>query len=69
MFTPGYCPKLDPDRGVWSLSKRHITNFTTHDSDELTHTAKGELLWLQMSMSLLESCLMQSDLKWKWLLN
>jgi hypothetical protein len=44
-------------------------NFTAHDSNELTHRVKREMLRLRKSPGLLERHLKQSDLKWKWLPN
>ena len=54
MFTPDHCPELDPDEGAQSLSRRHMSNFTAHDSHELTRKVKNELLRLQKSQKLLE---------------
>ena len=59
---PPYAPELNPDEGVWSLSKRELANGCPDHVDELTEDIIRSIDGIRTSPSKLRGCIMQSDL-------
>jgi transposase len=61
-YFPGYAPELNPDEGVWTLTKRTLANGRPDTLDELFDHLLSTLEDLRRSPSLLRSCITHSDL-------
>jgi transposase len=61
-YFPGYAPQLNPDEGVWNLSKRELANTRPDNLSELTRQVANSLERLRRRPDLLSSCIQHSDL-------
>lgn len=59
---PPYAPELNPDEGVWRLTKRTLANGRPDDIDELDLYLTSVLEQLRDSQRLLRSCIEHSEL-------
>jgi transposase len=59
---PAYAPELNPDEYVWTQTKRHLTNATPQDVDELSKGLRMAIRKLGSSQQLLKACLSMSSL-------
>jgi transposase len=60
---PGYAPELNPDEGVWTLTKRTLANGRPDTVAVLVADVVTELERLRRSPRLLRGCITQSDLR------
>jgi len=61
-YFPGYAPQLNPDEGVWSLSKRALANSRPDNLAELTQQVERTLKRLRRRPNLLRGCITHSEL-------
>jgi transposase len=61
-YFPAYAPELNPDEGVWTNLRRHFTNRSLLDWDDLLEETLAALETLRRSPRLLRGCIHQSDL-------
>jgi putative transposase len=61
-YFPGYAPELNPDEGVWNLTKRALANGRPDTLDELVVDLLWSLEGIRQSPALLRSCVTQSEL-------
>jgi transposase len=61
-FLPAYAPELNPDEGVWRLTKRHLANHCPADRFDLALDVICELEALRRSPDRLWSCITHSGL-------
>lgn len=61
-YFPGYAPQLNPDEGVWSLSKRTLANGRPDNLAELTLQVRRTLNRLRRRPDLLRGCITHSEL-------
>jgi len=61
-FFPGYAPQLNPDEGVWSLTKRDLANGCPDDLDDLTKDIVRSIERTRRSSQRLRGCVLQSEL-------
>lgn len=54
---PTYAPDLNPQEGVWSLSKRDIGNLAAADLGQITRAVKRKLKMLQYRPHVIDGCL------------
>ncbi|HWZ44784.1 MAG TPA: IS630 family transposase [Candidatus Saccharimonadales bacterium] len=59
---PSYTPELNPDEGVWSLSKRELANSCPKDRDELMENIIRSIDGIGRSPTKLRGCIVQSEL-------
>jgi transposase len=59
---PAYAPELNPDEGVWSLTKRELANGCPLDVDQLMDDVIRSINGLRTSPEKLRGCILQSDL-------
>jgi len=59
---PSYAPELNPDEGVWSLSKRELANSCPDDVVELMEDVMRSINSIRTSPAKLRGCIVQSDL-------
>lgn len=59
---PAYAPELNPDEGVWTLSKAALANGRPDDVDTLVAHLLPTLEHLRRSQTKLRGCVLQSDL-------
>lgn len=59
---PSYAPELNPDEGVWSLSKRDLANSCPDNVDELMEDIMRSINGIRTSQAKLRGCIVQSDL-------
>jgi hypothetical protein len=59
---PAYSPELNPDEGVWSLTKRDLSNGRPDDIDVLWNDVLESLEGVSGSQKKLRSCIHRSDL-------
>src|SRR5437588_1153513 len=59
---PSSAPELNPDEGVWSLSKRELANSCPDDVVELMEDVMRSINSLRTSPAKLRGCIVQSDL-------
>jgi len=52
-----YAPELNPAERIWSLLKRHLTDFAAADLTHLTRVIKRELKKIQYRPHLVDGCL------------
>jgi hypothetical protein len=62
VYFPGYAPQLNPDEGVWGLSKRTLANSRPDNLAELTSQVARVLGQLRRRPDLLRGCIMHSEL-------
>jgi len=58
---PPYC-KLNPDEGVWSLTKRKLANGRPDNKEDLLRQVNNALIDIRRSSAKLRGCIVQSDL-------
>lgn len=61
-YFPAYAPELNPDEGIWSLSKRGLANSCLSDVDELIAEVIGAIEQIRRSPRTLRGCILQSEL-------
>lgn len=61
-YFPGYAPELNPDEGVWALTKRALANGRPDTLAELAVDLVWSLEEVRKSPALLRSCITQSGL-------
>ncbi len=61
-YFPGYAPELNPDEGVWSLTKRKLANGRPDNIDVLTSELLKSLKSIRRSPAKLRGCIIQSQL-------
>lgn len=61
-YFPPYAPELNPDEGVWSLTKRSMANGRPDDVEELISDLVDSMEGLRHSQKKLRGCISQSDL-------
>ncbi len=61
-FLPAYAPELNPDEGVWRLTKRRLANGGPADRYDLALSLIAELEALRRSPARLWSCIRHSGL-------
>lgn len=61
-YFPSYAPELNPDEGVWSLSKRALANSQPADVDELLDQIIETIDGIGGSPAKLRGCILQSEL-------
>lgn len=61
-YFPAYAPELNPDEGVWSLSKRELANSRLLDLDELIAEVIRSIEQIRRSPQKLRGCILQSEL-------
>jgi transposase len=61
-YFPGYAPELNPDEGVWGLTKRALANGRPDTLAELVVDLLWSLEEVRASPALLRSCIRQSEL-------
>lgn len=61
-YFPAYAPELNPDEGVWSLSKRGMANSCLSDVDELIAEVIRSMEQIRRSPRKLRGCILQSEL-------
>jgi transposase len=59
---PSYAPELNPDEGVWSLSKRDLANSCPDDVEELMEDVTRSINRICTSPEKLRGCIVQSEL-------
>lgn len=59
---PPYAPELNPDEGVWTITKRTLANARPDDIDELDLHLTSVLKNLSENPRLLRACITHSDL-------
>lgn len=59
---PSYAPELNPDEGVWSLSKRELANSCPDQVQELMEDVMRSINGIRTSPAKLRGCITQSDL-------
>jgi transposase len=59
---PSYAPQLNPDEGVWSLSKRELANSCPEDVDELMEDILRSIDGIGASPEKLRGCITHSEL-------
>lgn len=59
---PAYAPELNPDEGVWTLTKGQLANGRPDDRGVLRAHLLVALLGIRHSQRLLRGCITQSDL-------
>ena len=59
---PPYAPDLNPDEGVWGLTKAELANGRPDDVEILTAHLVGSLTRLRRSQRDLRGCITQADL-------
>ena len=59
---PAYAPELNPDEGVWSLTKRDLANGCPLNVDQLMDDVIHSINGLRTSPEKLRGCILQSDL-------
>jgi transposase len=59
---PSYAPELNPDEGVWSLTKRDLANGVPHNVDELVEDLIRSLEKTRHSPARLRGCVRHSQL-------
>jgi transposase len=59
---PSYAPELNPDEGVWALTKRDLANSRPDDRDELMHDVIRSIERIRRSPAKLRGCILQSEL-------
>jgi len=59
---PGYAPELNPTEYVWTNAKRHLSNGTPEDIDQLARRVQAALRRIARSQQLLRGCLRKSTL-------
>jgi transposase len=62
VYFPGYAPELNPDEGIWNLSKRALANGRPEDLAELTRRVAASLRRLRRRKDLLRGCITHSGL-------
>lgn len=62
VYFPGYAPQLNPDEGVWNLSKRTLANSRPDNLAELTSQVARVLGNLRRRPDLLRGCITHSEL-------
>jgi transposase len=61
-YFPSYAPEINPDEGIWSLTKRRLANHCPRDIPEL-HGNVDQCLWdIGSSPHLLRGCIANSKL-------
>jgi transposase len=61
-YFPGYAPQLNPDEGIWSLSKRRLANGRPDNLTELMLHVAWTLEKLRHRPDLLRACINHSEL-------
>jgi transposase len=61
-YFPGYAPQLNPDEGIWNLSKRELANGRPDNLAELTAGVTLALERLRQRPDLLRGCIIHSEL-------
>ena len=61
-YFPSYAPELNPDEGVWSLSKRALANSQPADVEELLGQIIEAIDGIGDSPQKLRGCILQSEL-------
>ena len=61
-YFPAYAPELNPDEGVWALTKRQLANGRPNDMDELLVQLLTALRGLKRTPKKLRGCIRQSSL-------
>ena len=61
-YFPPYAPELNPDEGVWSLTKRSMANGRPDDVEKLISELVESLEDVRQSQTKLRGCISQSDL-------
>ncbi len=61
-YFPSYAPELNPDEGVWSLSKRALANTQPAGVNELMDQIIQAIDSIATSPEQLRGCILQSDL-------
>lgn len=59
---PSYTPELNPDEGVWSLSKRELANSCPDNVEELTEDVMRSINGIRTSQAKLRGCILQSEM-------
>jgi transposase len=59
---PSYTPELNPDEGVWALSKRELANSCPDNVEELTEDITRSINGIRISQAKLRGCIVQSEL-------
>jgi transposase len=59
---PSYSPELNPDEGVWSLSKQELANSCPNDVEELVEDIIRSMDGIRASPEKLRGCILQSEL-------
>ena len=59
---PSYAPQLNPDEGVWSLSKRALANSRPDDAEELMEDIIRVIDDIRFCPEKLRGCILQSEL-------
>ncbi|WP_416983326.1 hypothetical protein [Streptomyces sp. T028] len=54
---PPYAPEINPQEGIWSLSKRALADFAATDLAHLTRVIKRKLKKIQYRPHLITGCL------------
>jgi transposase len=61
-YFPGYAPELNPDEGVWSLTKGKLANSRPDNKEELLRQVNNAMIDIRRSSANLRGCIVQSDL-------
>ena len=61
-YLPPYAPELNPDEGVWSLTKRELANGRPDNVEELITELVESMENVRHSQAKLRGCISQSDL-------
>jgi len=61
-YFPCYAPELNPDEGVWCLSKRNLANSCPDNGEDLMQDIIGAIDGIRKSPAKLRGCIMQSAL-------
>lgn len=61
-YFPGYAPDLNPDEGIWNLSKRTLANSRPDNLPELTAQVCSAIERLRHRPDLLRGCITHSEL-------
>lgn len=61
-YFPPYAPELNPDEGVWTQTKRYLSNRCLLDRDDLLDELIVGLETIRTSQSRLRGCIHQSEL-------
>jgi len=59
---PAYAPELNPDEGIWSLTKRDLANGCPLDVNQLMEALIASINETRRSPEKLRGCILQSDL-------